>query len=85
MSKKFKIEVSTGNTVEDVAVFVDDVKIGLVQDVKCKASVQSPFVEVVLVFPDFTDLDALCQKSVTKSVKLLEEFSNIKVFYKKLF
>lgn len=88
MSKNFKIEIGIGTTLGNVKIFVDDIQIGLIQEINCKASVNSPFAEVEIVFPDFSDekyLNDTWAKSVKESVKLLEEFPNIKISYKKMF
>jgi hypothetical protein len=63
-----ELKVILGDTARNTIVYIDNQPIGLIQDIKFHASVNSPIPELEIVFPDLTPF----RKTNGSMVKTLE-------------
>lgn len=87
MNKELKI-ISKGPATAQTLVFIDEKPIGLIQRIRFVASLDDPFSEIEIVFPDLLSIPWYSNESLLNSLRenleLLKEFPNVKVILEKL-
>lgn len=82
---KHELKVILGPTTHETLVLVDNQPIGLIQDIKFRASVESLIPEIEIVFPNLMPFKATNEVMVTeleRTIELLKELPHVKVTIK---
>ncbi len=82
---KHELKVILGPTTHDTLVLVDNQPIGLIQDIKFHASVDSVTPEIEIVFPNLMPFRATNEtmvKNLEEHLELLKELPHVKVTLK---
>ena len=77
-----ELKVILGDTINDVNIYVDNQRIGMIQDIKVHAGVHQQKPEIEIVFPDlrpFRNTNKDTVEALEKTLDLFKDMPNVKV------